>query len=97
MTKEELEYALAEHADMWGKDKDHYMLMPPDKEINDALQYGIVDLRNNHGVLIENSELARGVIQRMLAAGVQIGNPFDPRVKKELIRRRLNMAKGSDS
>lgn len=78
------EQALQDYVDMWGKDKEWYVLRDRG---NGA--YSIVDMRSNAVVIIENTEVAREVVRRMLDAGVVVGDPFDLRFRKEMIRRRI--------
>jgi hypothetical protein len=77
------------YKDMWGKDKDFYVL----RDNGDSV-YSIIDVENNSGVIIENEAVAREVVRRMLNAGVFVGDPFDLQTKKEIIRRRIQARKG---
>ncbi|MDC0678635.1 hypothetical protein [Sorangium atrum] len=80
---------LKEFEHMWQSDKECYMLSEVEGGDSSSQEYAIVDISTNHGVIIEDNEVAHEVVRRMLEAGVSVGNPFDPKTRKEILKRRL--------
>lgn len=90
MNQEEL--AMYEH--MWKANKDNYMLMEVEGD-GERKRYSIIDIQSNHGVIIEDNKVAEDVVRRMLAAGVPVGNPFDPETRKQIIKRRMRSSRAT--
>lgn len=93
MNREKFDKMLEQYESLWGSDKDHYMLSGEITEGRvDINKCAIIDMRSNSILIIEDSDLATALKEKMLTAGVRVGNPYDPEVRKEYIRRRLNQA-----
>ncbi|MGK3997615.1 hypothetical protein [Sorangium sp. So ce1024] len=84
---------LKEFEHMWQSDKGCYMLSEVEGGDPSNKRYAIVDIRTNHGVIIEDDEVAHEVVRRMLEAGVSVGNPFDVKTRKEILKRRLRSSR----
>lgn len=84
---------LKEFEHMWQSDKECYMLSEVESGDSSSKRYAIVDISTNHGVIIEDNEVAHEVIRRMLEAGVSVGNPFDLKTRKEILKRRLRSSR----
>lgn len=80
---------LQQFVHMWTTRKSDFALVPAGKEEDGTIRHAIEDHSINHGVIIEDSELAREVKRRMMAAGVFVGDPRTLRFKKALIKKRL--------
>ncbi len=84
------ESALQEFEAYWGTERYRYTLEEIDANAQDlARKYIIVDLSNNCMVIVENSAVKAEVVQRMLDAGVLVGDRYDPKIRNAFMRARL--------
>lgn len=88
------EAALKEFEPFWSTDRHCYTLEEVDASATDlAGRYIVVDLRGNCMVIIESNAIKAEVVRRMLDAGVLVGAPHDPEVRKAFMRARLKGAR----
>ncbi|TKC89016.1 hypothetical protein [Polyangium fumosum] len=88
-----MERRLKEYERLWTTDKEDYVLSGDESDIRAGVSCAIIDMRTNSILLIEDGELARTVKEKMLAAGVQVGDPHDINLRKEYIKRRLGVTR----